>query len=65
VDHFNFLDSFAQATKAPKSAKKKAMPAVQSQAAAAGGWFLSTTDQWAARYYNPNDLKCVDRQLFA
>jgi hypothetical protein len=65
VDHFNFLDSFAKATKAPKSAKKKPMPAVKSQAAAAGGWFLSTTDAWVKPYYDPNDLKSEDRQLFA
>jgi phosphatidylserine/phosphatidylglycerophosphate/cardiolipin synthase-like enzyme len=65
VDHFNFLDSFAKATKAPASAKKKAMPTVKSQAAVSGGWFLSTTDQWAQRYYDPKDLKCEDRQLFA
>jgi phosphatidylserine/phosphatidylglycerophosphate/cardiolipin synthase-like enzyme len=65
VDHFNFLDSFAKATKAPASSKKKAMPTVKSQAAAAGGWFLSTTDQWVQRYYDPKDLKCEDRELFA
>jgi phosphatidylserine/phosphatidylglycerophosphate/cardiolipin synthase-like enzyme len=65
VDHFNFLDSFAKNTKAPASAKKKAMPTVKSQAAAAGGWFLSTTNQWVQRYYDPKDLKCEDRELFA
>jgi hypothetical protein len=27
--------------------------------------FLSTTDRWTQPYFGPNDLHCVDRQLFA
>jgi hypothetical protein len=25
---------------------------------------LATDDQWAAKYFNPNDLHSIDRQLF-
>ena len=32
--------------------------------AAAAGWFLSTTDAWVKKYYDPNDLRFVDRTLF-
>lgn len=28
------------------------------------GWLLSTTDQWTEKYFDPNDLHSVDRQLF-
>jgi hypothetical protein len=28
-------------------------------------WFLSTDDDWAAPYYDQDDLRCVDRELFA
>ena len=57
VDHFNFLDSTAQGAKSKKQASKK-------QAAADAGWFLSTTDAWVAKYFDPNDLHSVDRKLF-
>ena len=30
----------------------------------AAGWYLGTTDAWAAKYFDPNDLHYVDRQLF-
>ncbi len=55
VDHFDFLDRTQSPT--PKASK--------SQAAVDAGWFLSTTDKWVAPYYNPDDLRSVDRQLFA
>ncbi len=60
VDHFNFLDRYAG------GAKGKKKPAASPQhAAVAAGWFLGTTDKWAAPYYDKNDLHCSDRQLFA
>lgn len=60
VDHFNFLDRYA------RGAKGKKKPAVSPQhAAVAAGWFLSTSDAWAARYYDRNDLRCADRILFS
>jgi len=81
VDHFDFLDSLATGaansaakkgkgkTSKPKTKVKpsttKTPPASKAQAAVDAGWFLSTTDQWAARYYNPRDLRSIDRQLFA
>jgi phosphatidylserine/phosphatidylglycerophosphate/cardiolipin synthase-like enzyme len=61
VDHFDFLDRSATVAKEPATKVKKASK--QEQAASAG-WFLSTTDGWVAKYYDPNDLKFVDRNLF-
>jgi len=61
VDHFDFLDRAAAVAgtkdKKPKFASKE-------QVADSAGWFLPTTDKWVAPYYDPNDLHCVDRQLF-
>jgi phosphatidylserine/phosphatidylglycerophosphate/cardiolipin synthase-like enzyme len=61
VDHFDFLDR--QATKAGKS-KSDPPPSDKSGAAADAGWFLGTTDKWAQPYYDPQDLRSVDRLLF-
>lgn len=27
-------------------------------------WFLTATDRWAKPYYDPTDLRYVDRELF-
>ena len=59
VDHFEFLDRYS---KAPKGKKKP--PAAKQPAAAEAGWFLSTTDGWTKPYYDANDLRSVDRELF-
>jgi hypothetical protein len=61
VDHFDFLD---RASKGPKAKKGKKPPALKQNAAAAAGWFLSTDDKWTAKFFDPKDLHCVDRQLF-
>jgi phosphatidylserine/phosphatidylglycerophosphate/cardiolipin synthase-like enzyme len=61
VDHFDFLDRTA---KGPKAKKGKKPPALKQNAAAAAGWFLSTDDKWAAKFFDPKDLHSVDRQLF-
>jgi hypothetical protein len=61
VDHFNFLDGYAGGAKG----KKKKPAASPQDAAAAVGWFLATTDKWAAPYYDQNDLHFSDRLLFA
>ncbi len=58
VDHFNFLDRYR------KKGKRKKPVADQTRAAVDAGWFLSTTDAWVRRYYDPKDLKCADRTLF-
>jgi hypothetical protein len=63
VDHFEFLDRSA-ATKSNGRAKRAPKFASKQQLAASAGWFLSTTDQWANPYFDPNDLHCVDRELF-
>ncbi len=60
VDHFHFLDRSAT-MKGPITK----LPASKQQAAQSAGWFLSTTDKWAEPYFDPNDLHCVDRLLFA
>ena len=57
VDHFSFLDR----SSTPKAKKQ----ASNQQAAAAAHWYLSTTDRWAAKYFDPSDLHAVDRKLFA
>ena len=65
VDHFDFLDRCA--TEAKKNKAKLASPTTHSKIEMAdkAGWRLSTTDHWAAPYYDPQDLRCVDRELFA
>lgn len=61
VDHFDFLDR--SSTVANKSPEKVKMASKQQQAVDAG-WFLSTSDDWVTKYYDPNDLRFVDRMLF-
>ena len=61
VDHFQFLDRYAG-----KAKKKQPKPPASKQGAAvAVEWFLSTTDKWTNAYFDPNDLRSVDRRLFA
>ena len=63
VDHFDFLDRTAAG---PKNKGKKPKPAAAKAAAAVkAGWFLSTSDKWTEPYYDPQDLRSVDRRLFA
>jgi phosphatidylserine/phosphatidylglycerophosphate/cardiolipin synthase-like enzyme len=57
VDHFDFLDR----SSSPNSKKK----ASKQGAAVQAGWFLSTSDKWVGPYYDPQDLRSVDRRLFA
>jgi hypothetical protein len=74
VDHFDFLDRYASAskgkpakggTKGARATKATAEPDAANKAASSAGWFLGTDDTWAVPYYDPNDLHCVDRELFA
>jgi phosphatidylserine/phosphatidylglycerophosphate/cardiolipin synthase-like enzyme len=60
VDHFNFLDSRATG----KKDKKKPAKASKSQEALDAKWFLSTTDDWVKKFYDPRDLHCIDREMF-
>jgi hypothetical protein len=53
VDHFQFLDRTSNSAEPSKP-----------HAAEAAGWFLSTSDRWAAKYFDPSDLHHVDRRLF-
>lgn len=60
VDHFQFLNRLSQHGRdnpEPPSSKREAAQSV--------GWFLSTGDGWAAPYFDEDDLRCVDRLLFA
>jgi hypothetical protein len=61
VDHFDFLNR--SATKA-KTSPDKIETASKQQQAVNAGWFLSTSDRWVSPYFDPGDLRCVDRQLF-
>jgi PLD-like domain len=64
VDHFNFLDRCARRRPGARRDPARSPRAIEREAAATAGWFLSTTDRWAAPYYDPRDLHCVDRLLF-
>ena len=63
VDHFDFLDRTAAGAK--KKGETPRAPADKAKAAIDAGWFLSTTDKWVEPYYDPQDLRSVDRLLFA
>ncbi|WP_212364107.1 hypothetical protein [Bradyrhizobium jicamae] len=65
IDHFNFLDSAARGPKAKKRGPKEKKQAETQQMAVDAGWLLSTSDGWAAKYYDPKDLHSIDRDLFA
>jgi hypothetical protein len=68
VDHFLFLDrcatSAGSTAPAPAARRKGPKYASKAQLATTAEWFLATTDQWAAPYFDPDDLHFVDRQLF-
>jgi hypothetical protein len=57
VDHFNFLDQFQK----PK-AGSTTTPATPAPGPDSG--FLSTTDKWVDKFFDANDLRCMDRKLF-
>lgn len=60
VDHFQFLDKYSAGAKG--ATKPAASP---TQAAVSAGWFLGTTNAWTRPYFDPKDLHCADRELFA
>jgi hypothetical protein len=62
VDHFQFLDRTAQG--ATRGARPRTARASRTVAAEGAGWFLSTSDRWAAKYFDSADLHDVDRRLF-
>jgi phosphatidylserine/phosphatidylglycerophosphate/cardiolipin synthase-like enzyme len=64
VDHYNFLDSLSKKTATAPGDQPSPPPADKQKAAATAGWFLGATDQWAQKYFDPNGLHSVDRQLF-
>jgi len=64
VDHFDFLDRHATPKK-NKNAPPAPPPAVMTAAAVDAGSFLHTDDKWAKPFFDPKDLRSVDRKLFA
>lgn len=64
VDHFDFLDRLSDKQKEKGQTEDASPPAAKQHAAEKAGWFLSTSDGWARKYFDSNDLHCVDRQLF-
>jgi hypothetical protein len=62
VDHFNFLDRMSTVEGRDVNTPP---PAATEEAAVDAGWFLSTDGNWAKSYYDPTDLHCADRLLFA
>jgi PLD-like domain len=65
VDHYQFLDRLASASGSGSAPPKGPPPAVKEQAAVSAGWFLSTGDGWTRPYFDPEDLHCLDREMFA
>jgi hypothetical protein len=57
VDHFQFLNRTSASSGGPVASR--------SHAAESAGWFLSTSDRWTQPYFDPGDLRYVDRRLFA
>lgn len=64
IDHRNFLDRCATRQPGARADAARTPRAIAPQAAAAAGWFLSTTDRWAEPYFDPRDLHHADRTLF-
>jgi hypothetical protein len=60
VDHFQFLNRSANGNKPARQPP----PSSPRAAAASKGWFLSTTDAWTNKYFDPKDLYYADRRLF-
>ena len=72
IDHFNFLGKVAKpqaGAAAPAAAPAAPVPpppppADLAAAAESKGWHLATGD-WAAKYFDSNDLHSKDREIFA
>jgi hypothetical protein len=64
VDHFQFLNRASETAKANTGSPAGLPQASRTGAAESAGWFLSTSDRWAAKYFDQTDLHCVDRLLF-
>lgn len=60
VDHFNFLDKYATGRKGAPS-RPVANP---QQGALDAHWYLTPSDAWVGPYFDSNDLRCIDRELF-
>lgn len=65
VDHFDFLNKHAEKAKEAGQPVAKSVLASKSKMADEVKWYLSTNDQWALPYFDKNDLRSTDRELFA
>lgn len=63
VDHFDFLNRYAEKARAEHEAVPHAL-ASRKAAAKAVSWHISTTDGWVRKYYDPSNLHFLDRTLF-
>jgi hypothetical protein len=64
VDHFQFLNRAGEKSGDRASSRARPPAASRTRAAENAGWFLSTSDRWAAKYFDSGDLHDVDRRLF-
>jgi hypothetical protein len=60
VDHFQFLNRLSE-----HGRDDPEPPASKREAAEQAEWFLSTGDGWTRPYFDEDDLRCLDRALFA
>lgn len=57
----------SSSSKSSSGAKKPLVgqiPQSKKQAAVQAGLFLRTDDSWSAVYFDANDLRCIERELF-
>jgi hypothetical protein len=55
----------AASTRPVKHLPLQRQPQSKNQAAIQSGMFLFTDDKWSLAYFEPNDLHCEERELFA
>jgi hypothetical protein len=48
-----------------KEPKVRQVPQSKTKAASQAHMFLRTDDQWSKAYFDPNDLHCLERELFS
>jgi hypothetical protein len=65
IDHFMYLNVLAQKQSAGARQEVKEVPTDKSKAANDAAWHLAGNDAWARAYFDPQDLKCVERKIFS
>ncbi len=64
VDHFQSTTASRRGRTRTARLRTRAPEPSRTRAGEDAGWFLSTSDRWAAKYFDPRDLHHVDRRLF-